>query len=81
MAEYCLSRFPTSHPLSFSNINPKYCYYSVPISSRGNYNKLKIMAVDERNNLDHLQRQNKPPQPRKRSPQMAPAGKNQFIPF
>ncbi|MCD7456937.1 hypothetical protein HAX54_033642 [Datura stramonium] len=69
---YCLSRFPSSHPFSYS-------YYSVPISSRqyGNYNKVKVMAVDERQNLDHLQRQNKhqsPPQPRKRSPQMAPVG-------
>ncbi|XP_006341764.1 small heat shock protein, chloroplastic-like [Solanum tuberosum] len=73
---HCLSRFPISQPISFSN-NPKYSNYSLPISSRkhhGNYKKLKVMVVDERHNLDHLQRQNKAPQPRKRSPQMAPVG-------
>ncbi|KAL3337349.1 hypothetical protein AABB24_029817, partial [Solanum stoloniferum] len=73
---HCLSRFPISQPISFSN-NPKYSNYCLPISSRkhhGNYKKLKVMVVDERHNLDHLQRQNKAPQPRKRSPQMAPVG-------
>ncbi|XP_060214122.1 small heat shock protein, chloroplastic-like isoform X1 [Lycium barbarum] len=77
---HCLSRFPISHPFSFSinHHNPKYSHYSysVPNSGRDGNNTVKVMAVDERHNLDHLQRQNKhqSPQLKKRSPQVAPVG-------
>lgn len=70
MAQSSISRFPISQPFSFSK-NPK---YSVPIRQHGNYKKVKVLAVDERHNLDHLKRQSKPPQPTKRTPQMAPVG-------
>nr|QFP39166.1 small heat shock protein [Solanum lycopersicum] len=73
---HCLSRFPISQPILFSN-NPKYSNSSLPISSRkyqGNYKKLKVMVVDFGHQPDHLQKPNKTPQPRKRTPQMAPVG-------
>lgn len=73
---HCLSRFSIFQPFPFSVNNPKFSYYSVVIPSRGCNTKVKAMSVDERHNLENLQRQNKhqSQQPRKRSPQMAPVG-------
>ncbi|KAL2547163.1 25.3 kDa heat shock protein [Forsythia ovata] len=81
---YCLSNFSISQPISsqkaFMSPNPLNSRFSPllnPSYARNRHNRIKAVAADGRENLDHLQRANKQQhqqQPRKKSAPVAPIG-------